>query len=245
MGNLHRLRRGLLRGLADFVIVIACSWFALYFAAFHQRGKAERFLSDLRSFPFASASFVAVRDLAVRHGGSGLQNLPPRFPPTCTVRHCTFEVRIKHPLAALRLESRSAELLYSALPYFGIRPWLVDSYFEVNGDRLETSTTQITQLRRGKLRSYEGLLPIEYQVYTDRHLDMDVGSRGYIVGPPDSIEGPPQEVWLVWVPHAPDSPMSRVFDLNLDCFTAIWHGCTGYRELAPSAWADHQAVRTR
>jgi hypothetical protein len=131
-------------------------------------------------------------------------------------------------------------LFYSVLPYLGIRPWSLYSDFEVNSDRLETSTTQIGQLRRGKMGDYEGLLPIEYQVRTERQLDMELGKRGYAVGPPDGIEGPPQEVWLVWVNHAPDAPMSRVFDLDLHCFSAVWHGCTGYKELAPSAWADYE-----
>jgi hypothetical protein len=70
---------------------------------------------------------------------------------------------------------------------------------------------------------------------------MNVGSAGYMVGPPDGIEGPPQEVWLAWVPLVPNAPMSRVFELDLRCFSALWHGCAGYRELAPSAWTDHQA----
>jgi hypothetical protein len=152
-----------------------------------------------------------------------------------------FEIRIKHPLAALPLEGRSAELVYSTLPFLGIRPWSIYSDFEINSDKLETSTTQIGQLRRGKLQNYEGLLPIKYQVRTERHLDMDVGKRRYIVGPPDGMEGPSQEVWLAWVNYAPDAPMSRVFDLDLRCFSAVWHGCSGYQDLAPSAWADHEA----
>jgi hypothetical protein len=241
MGNLRRLCRGLLRAFTAFLIVLTCSWFALYFAAVHERRKAEHYLSDLKSFPFGSATFVDVRDLTVRHGGTGLQSVPPRFPPTCTARHCTFAVTMRHPLLALSLEGRPAELFYSALPFVGIRPWAIHSELEVNGNRLERSLTQVEQLRRGKLQTYEGLLPIEYEIRTDRDLDMNVGSRGYAVGPPDAIEGPPQEVWLAWVNHAPDAPMSRVFDLNLGCFTAIWHGCSGYQELAPSAWADYQA----
>jgi hypothetical protein len=241
MGNLRRFRGGLLRVLGVFLIVLACCWLALYLDSIHQRRRAERFLSDLRSFPFASAGFVEVRDLAIRHGGAGMQDIPPHFPPACTARHCTFAVGIKHPLAALSLAGRPAEFLYSALPYFGIRPWVVNSDFEVIGDRLDSSTTQIGQLRRGRLQAYEGLLPIMYQVRTERQLDMSTGSAGYRVGPPDGIEGPPQEVWLAWVPQTPDAPVSRVFDLDLRCFTAVFHGCTGYRELAPSAWADNQA----
>jgi hypothetical protein len=241
MTNLRGFRGGLFRALSALVILLSCTWLALYLDSVHQRRKAERFLSDLRSFPFANASFVQVRDLAVRYGGSGAQELPPRFPPGCTVRRCTFEVRIEHPLVVLLFKRRSAELLYSALPYLGIRPWFVYSDFELNEDRLETGSTQIGQVRRGKLGPYEGILPIKYEVWTERHLEMNVGSAGYIVGPPDGIEGPPQEIWLAWVPLVPNAPMSRVFDLDLRCFSAVWHGCTGYRELAPSAWTDNQA----
>ena len=240
MGNRRSCRSGLLRAVSAVLIILACCWLVIYLDSVYQRRRAERLLSDLRSFPFGSATFDEVRDLALRHGGFGVQSIPPRFPSGCTAQQCTFEVRIKHPLARLPLEGRSAELLYSALPYLAIRPWSVYSDFEIRGDRLETSSTQIAQLRRGKLRSYEGLLPITYQVWIDRHLNMDLGKNGYRVGPPDGIEGPPQEVWLAWVSHAPDAPMSRVFDLDLHCLSAAWHGCSGFRELAPSAWADYE-----
>jgi hypothetical protein len=104
MGNLRRFRGGLLRVLSVFLIVLACCWLALYIDSVHQRRRAERFLLDLRSFPFASAGFVEVRDLAIRHGGAGLQDLPQRFPLSCTIRDCTFEVWIKHRLLRLSLE---------------------------------------------------------------------------------------------------------------------------------------------
>ena len=241
MRELRRFRASLVRVLGILLIALACGWLVVYVISIHQRRKAERYLSDLRSFPFASAGFLEVRDLAVRHGGSGVQDIPPRFPPACTVQRCTFQVRMKHPLALLPLEGRSAELFYSVLPYLGIRPWVVYSDFEVNGDRLESSFTQIAQLRRGRSHDCEGLLPLEYNVRTERHPEMNVGSAGYLVGPPDAIEGPPMQVWDAWVPQLPTAPMSRVFDLNLGCLTAVWHGCTGYRELAPSVWADHEA----
>ena len=241
MSNLRGFRGGLFRALSALVILLFCTWVALYLDSVHQRRRAERFISDLKSFPFANARFVEVRDLAGRYGGSGAQELPPRHPPGCTVRHCTFEVRIEHPLVALPFKGRSVELLYSTLSYLGIRPWFVHSDFEVNDDRLETGSTQLGQVRRSKLGPYEGILPIKYQVWTERQLNRKMGNGGYSVGPPDGIVGPPQEVWVAWVPMVPNAPMSRVFDLDLRCFSAVLHGCTGYRELAPSAWADHQA----
>lgn len=242
MSNQRRLRGGLLRAFTASLILFLCGWLGLYLDSVYQRRKAERFLSDLRSFPFASARFNDVRDLVARHGGVSTQGSPPHFPPACTARGCTFMVEIRHPLAAF-VGRQNSELLYSSLPYFGIRPWIVYSDFEVVGDRLESSTTQIAQLRRGQLGTYEGLLPIMYQVQIDRHLDMNIGNAGYAVGPPDGIEGPPQEVWLAWVPLTNDAPVSRALDLDLRCFTAVFRGCTGYQELAPSAWTDNHANR--
>ncbi len=241
MGNLRRFRGGLLRALSAFVIVFACCWFAIYLDSFYQRRRAERFLSDLRSFPFASAGFSEVRDLVTRNGGAGLQELPQRFPLTCTIRDCTFEVWIQHRLLRLPLESPTAELVYSTLPYFGIRPWVVYSRLEVKGGKLSRSDTQIGQLRRGKLKTYEGLLPIEYEVRTERPQSLDLGGSGYVVGPPSAITGPFEELWIAQVPQAPGAPVSRAFDVDLHCFTSILRGCTGFRELAPSAWADNQA----
>jgi hypothetical protein len=245
MSNLRRFRGGLLRGLGAFLTVLACCWLALYLDSVHQRQRAERFVSDLRSFPFASAGFVEVRDLAIRHGGAGLQELPQCFPLSCTIRDCTFEVWIKHRLLRLPLEPSTAELVYSTLPYFGIRPWVVHSRFEVKDGKLSGSVTQVGQLRRGRLKSYEGVLPIEYEVWTDRPQTLDIGGAGYLVGPPSAITGPFEEVWIARVPQVPDAPASRAFDVDLRCFTSILHGCTGFRELAPSAWADNQANQRR
>ena len=241
MGNLRRFRSGLLRALSAFLIVLACSWVALYVDSIRQRPKAERFLSDLRSFPFASAGFVEVRDLATLNGGAGLQELPQRFPLSCTIRDCTFEVWIKHPLLQLPLKPPTWELFYSTLPYFGVRPWVVYSQFEVKDGKLSSSVTKVGQLRRGRLKTYEGLLPIEYEVWTDRPETLDLGGAEYSVGPPSAITGPFEELWIARVPQVPDAPVSRAFDIDVRCFTSILRGCTGFRELAPSAWAYNQA----
>src|SRR5262245_60771683 len=113
MGNLRRFRVGLLRALSAFLIVLACCGLAVHLDSFYQRRRAERFLSDLRSFPFASAGFVEVRDLVTRNGGAGLQDLPQRIPFSCTIRDCTFEVWIRHPLLQLPLKPPAREMLYS------------------------------------------------------------------------------------------------------------------------------------
>jgi hypothetical protein len=245
MGNLRRFRGGLRRPISAFLVVLSCTWLALYVDSVYQRRKAERFLTDLKSFPFASAGFVEVRDLATRNGGFGLQELPQRIPFSCTIRDCTFEVWIRHPLLQLSLRAPAWEMLYSTLPYFGIRPWVVYSRLEVKDGKLLWSITQIGQLRRGRLNSYKGLLPINYEVRTDREQSIDGGAAGYTVGPPSAITGPFEELWIAHVPQVPDAPVSRAFDADLHCFTSILHGCTGFRELAPSAWADNQANQNR
>jgi hypothetical protein len=245
MSNLRRLRGGLLRVLSAFLIVLACSWLALYLDSAHQRARAERFLSDLRNFPFASAGFPEVRDLTIRHGGAALQEFPPHFPLSCTIRDCAFEVWIKHRLVRLPVKPQTAELLYSTLPYFGVRPWVVYSRFEVKDGRLLRSVTSVGQLRRGRLETYEGLLPIEYEVWTDRTLTLEGSSAGYTVGAPSAITGPPVELWIARVPQAPNAPVLRAFDVDLHCFTAVLRGCADFRELVPSAWADHEEIRSK
>ncbi len=245
MHNTRRFRGALRFFVSLFLIVFSCSWLSLYFDSIYQRQKAERFISDLRSFPFATAGFVEVRDLAIRHGGTALQSAPQHLPFTCTVRDCTFEVSVKPRILRLPLEGRAAELLYSTLPYCGIRPWSVFASFEVSDGRLARSRTAIGQLRRGRLGGYEGLLPIEYAVSTDRTATpySNFGVRGdeYVVGPPTAITGPPEELWTAWVLQTTDAPMRRAFDVDLRCFTSVLRGCTGFRELAPSAWVDHEA----
>jgi hypothetical protein len=34
-------------------------------------------IADLKSFPFASAGFSGVRELAIHHGGTAVQQFPP------------------------------------------------------------------------------------------------------------------------------------------------------------------------
>jgi hypothetical protein len=245
MSNRRRFRGGLFCALSAFLIVLACGWLGLYVDSMYQCRKAERFLSDLRSFPFATAGFVEVRDLTTRYGGEGLQETPQRFPPACTIRDCTFEVWIKHRLLQVPLKSPAWEWFYSTLPYFGIRPWVVYSQFEVKDGKLSGSVTQVGQLRRGRLKNYDGLLPIEYEVWTHQPQRFDLIRDGYSVGPPSAITGPFEELWIARVPLVPDAPFSRAFDLDVRCFGSIVRGCTGFRELAPSAWADNQAEQKR
>lgn len=166
--------------------MFSSSWLWLYFDSVHQRRKAESLIADLKLFPFASAGFLEVQELASRHGGAAVQQLPPlQLPqpgvpfldsqgkisiprisggPTCTVQDCTFEIWIKTRLARLPLERRAAELLYTALPYLGIRSWILCSRFEVRRGKLEESSTTVVEVRHGTLGSYEGLVPFGYEV---------------------------------------------------------------------------------
>jgi hypothetical protein len=49
----------------------------LYFDSVYQRQRAESLIADLKSFPFASAGFSGVRELAIHHGGTAVQQFPP------------------------------------------------------------------------------------------------------------------------------------------------------------------------
>jgi hypothetical protein len=139
--------------------------------------KSESLMAGLKSFPFASAGFSDVRELAIHHGGTAVQQFPPftiatlrralprlgrgkvripRIPagPICTAQDCTFEIWTKTRLARLPLERRAAELLYTALPYLGIRSWILYSGFGVSGGKLEGSRTTVGEERRRRSGSY-------------------------------------------------------------------------------------------
>jgi hypothetical protein len=138
--NLHPARRfrvGVRLIFLGSLTVFSCGWLWLYFDSVYQRQKAESWIADLKSFPFASAGFLDVRELAIHHGGSAGQQVPqlrlphsgvpfldsqgkvriPRIPagPICTAQDCTFEIWIKTRLARLPLRLRN-----SCIPPFRI-----------------------------------------------------------------------------------------------------------------------------
>ncbi len=246
--------------------VFACCWFWLYFDSTYQRRKAERFIADLKSFPFATAGFREVRDLSSRNGGAGLQQFPPRWPvpgapsreswgtmniqlgdlnlplvqtgPLCTAQDCTFDIWIKARLARLPLPGWAAEALYATLPYLGIRAWVIYARFEVRGGKLDRSRTTVGELRHGTSGPYEGLIPFGYEVVSTADFDPVDRSYDYDVGFPH-ITGPPSNVLSARIAQRLDAPMQRAFDIDLRCLTAAFHSCSGFGELVPSAWSDY------
>ena len=199
-----RLRAALIPAALISLLVLAIGWLILYLDSVHQRKKAEQFISDLRSFPFATAGLAEVRDLMERHHGTSNQQFPiwhfPRLglppansqgqldmpvlegDPICTIRDCTFEASIKPRVLDLPMNYRGVILLQSVLAYSGIRPWVVYTKFEVRDGKLKESRTSLGQLRRNAKPDgpYEGLVPLEYRVVTTAHSPYN---RDYTVGP--------------------------------------------------------------
>lgn len=135
-------------------------------------------------------------------------------PLSCTVRECTFQIAITHPLLRLRPVGRPAELVYAALPYFGVRPWGVSVPLPVREGRLSTTTTNVGQFQLGKSGNYEGLLGIEYVVSTGPNC-MDPGlcddNSDYQVGQPDGYSGAALSWLYAGVNGDADGPNRRAF----------------------------------
>ena len=247
MASTPRIRRIARFVLSGFLLAIALGWLFLYFDSILQRRRAERLISDLKTFPFATAGFNEVRDLMVRYGGHAIQRLPQTPPLTCTVSHCYFELSLEHRLLRLPVRGRAADVLYNTLAYVGVRPWAVSLNFEVKDGRLERSSTTVGQFKMARFGDTDVLDPLEYNVHTER---TDVGFRpreggvGYVIGRPH-VTGPLEEDWEAWLVQTPTAPMQRAFDINLACLTTILHGCRDFAELAPFVWADYQREKAQ
>jgi hypothetical protein len=127
--------RGVMRFASLTLIgVFAFSWLCLYLDSLHERQRAEHLIADLKSFPFATAGFLEVREFANRYGGTAVQPLPllqslppgpplPKFPgtidsqdqvplvlatPTCTPRDCIFDIWIRPGLFNLPLNDETS-----------------------------------------------------------------------------------------------------------------------------------------
>lgn len=240
-----RSRRGLRKGfvIALLSLLVLC-WLALYFSCLYQRRKAERFLADIKKFPFATADFEQVRDFVLQHGGMPAQH-PSQTPPfVCTVSDCTFQIWIGHPFSRPPRNRWLWQSVYPMLPSVGLRPWAIYSQFEVRSDLLFRSTTTVGQLRRRDWRTYDGLLTLEYSVHTEQNATHypRFGERDgdYAVSVPH-VTGPPTEALEAWVLQRSDAPMNRVFDIDLHCFTSIFHACSNPGAFAPSAWQRLQS----
>ncbi len=266
MWTSQRLRSGLRHAALVLIAIVACGWVCLYLDSVCQRRKAEHLISDLKSFPFATAGFVEVRELAEGNGGTAIQQFPPlQFPsyglpfadssghvhmpvlegggPTCTVRNCAFEIWILPQPSRFAFKHRANILpLMSVLAHLGIRPWAVYSSFEVAGGKLNASRTVIGQVRRATLRHFKGLVTLEYDVVsTARPMH---GYPDYYVGAPH-VTGPPTEILSTHFSQTAADPAQRAFNVDLHCFAAVWRGCSGLSELAPQAWADYQSEKAK
>ncbi|HYG98637.1 MAG TPA: hypothetical protein VD837_05850 [Terriglobales bacterium] len=89
-------------------------------------------------------------------------------------------------------------------------------------------------------------MQIEYEVNTDRtstrYSDADFPGSDYVVSRPYAITGEPADILRLWAVQKPDTPWKRAFDARLDCFTTVLNGCSDFRQLAPSSWADCEAM---
>jgi hypothetical protein len=247
------------------LVFIACSWLFLYLDSVHQRRRAESLIADLKSLDFATAGFTDVRDLVIRNGGyasPGPGSLErPDFPtpsmpdlhgnisfykvwPPCTRQDCTFIVWITTRLARLPfpVEKRTVEVLYSALPYIGVRSWGLGALFVVRNGKLERSQIFIAERRIDRLEPDYPLevIPLGYEVET---VLIDSACRGGHQGVSLSHGHPvrmPQKMLHSCVLQTERKSTKRAFDMNLRCLNGIVRGCR-FGELAPSAWADYSA----
>ncbi len=259
------------RWVARLVLVfIAFSWLFLYLDSVYQRRRAESLVADLKSFDFATAGFTDVRDLAIRNGGmpsrpaslSRLSDFPaPSMPdlrgnirfynpwPTCTRQDCTFIVMIDSGLARLPfpLQERTIDFLYSALPYIGVRTWVLSALFVVRSGKLERSEISVGEFRIDRLESGypRRLIPFGYKVDTTSRDSVIFGlkchNQDYEVhldhGHPVKM---PEKMLHTCVLQTERASTKRAFDMNLHCLNGILRGCR-FDELAPSAWADYSA----
>lgn len=259
----RHFRTGVRRTALGLLVVVACSSVLLYVDSVHQRRKAERLISDLKSFPFARAGFGEVRELAERNGGAAIQQFPlVNFPqygypvkdplghlqmpllengePTCTVRDCTFGVWIRPWHLRAFPRDRAEMLLLSVLEHLGIRAWGVDATFKIKDGKLSETHTGFGRFGPATLGRFTGQVPLAYEVVSATHLEYGDRSPDYVVFAPH-VTGGPAEGLSAWFLQTPNAPTRRAYDVDLRCVTAIWLDCGGLSELAPSAWADYQS----
>ena len=255
--HVSRRFRSASRIILALLFIVSGLWLLVYFDSLHQRREAESLFTDLKSFPFASADFAKVRDLALSHGGSGVQEFPPSLPtlgfpiadskgrvhtpslwnkPRCTSRDCVFEVWIRPSPLKVTLSYQSEMRLLSSMTDLGIRPWGVYATFEIVDGKLERFRTSLGGLKDGTSAGYEGVIPLEYEVISDS--DPVYGDQDYSVRRPH-VTGGPLEILEVRMALKPGMPAARGFDVDLRCLTALSHGCS-FSGLAPSAWSDYQ-----
>jgi hypothetical protein len=238
-------------------------WISLQLESVYQRRKAESFIRDLKQFPFASAGFVTVREFVLTHSGRPIQQPFPFQPrvygmagygpdgktivpfsvtqPACTIQDCTFEIRIANAVEQVLYKSPSMRFLINVCQSAGIHPWVVQTQFEVAGGKLQGTRTVAGQIRAPLTDDAQGVPPIEYVVNTSTPARADPNSP-YRIGVPH-ITGSQEQLLVTRIAQLDSVPMERALDIDLHCLTAVSRTCTGFHELAPSAWADY--VRER
>jgi len=265
----RRVLSALLSASLTLVGVLALGWLWLYLDSLHERQRADHLIADLKSFPFATAGFIEVRELANRYGGTAVQSfpvlqfLPPgpplvKFPgstdpqermplvrtrPTCTPQDCIFDIWIRPRPFKLPLNYETSWFLYSGLARVGLRPWVVGGRFEVRDGKLWESRTGVGQFRHTKIGSYEGLILLGYQVISmSRAKALDTHRPEYAVCVPH-VTGTVSDDLSTWIVQVPNAPINRAFDVRLQCLTAVSHACRGFADLAPSAWGEYHAEK--
>jgi len=269
MPTSRRVSTAVLLASLTLVGVLALGWLWLYLDSLHERQRAEHLIADLRSFPFATAGFLEVRELANRYGGTAVQSFPvlqflppglplPKFPgttesqervplvgtrSTCTPRDCIFDIWIRPRLFNLPLNYETSWFLYSGLARLGLRPWVVGGRFEVKDGKLWESRTGVGQFRHARIGSYEGFVLLGYQITSmSTAKALDSQRPEYAVGVPH-VTGTVSDDLSTWIVQVPNAPINRAFDIRLHCLTAVSHACRGFADLAPSAWGDYQAEK--
>ena len=248
------------------LVFIACCWLFLYLDSVHQRRRAESLIADLKSLDFATAGFTDVRDIVIRNGGyssPGPGSLDrPDFPtpsvpdrhgnisfykvrPPCTRQDCTFVVFINTRLARLPfpIEERTVEILYSALPYIGVRTWVLGATFVVRNGKLERSQTYVGEYRIDRLDSGYPLrlIPLGYEVETVLNDSAcRRGQQGVFISHGHPVKLPSITLQTCAL-QTERTSTKRAFDMNLHCLNGIFRGCM-FEDLAPSAWADYSAT---
>lgn len=268
MPTYGRVRGAVLSACLLVLAVLTLAWFCLYLDSLHERRRAERLIADLRSFPFATAGFPEVRQLANLYGGIVNQSfplpkfLPPGLPvrkvaspdnskepapevrtrPTCTPQDCTFTIGIKPHLwlYGLKFNYKASAFLASTLAHVGLRPWVVYATFEVRDGKLWESHSGASQGRHEKLGSYGGLVMLNYEVTSISKANAAYRRcPDYAVCVPH-ITGTISEDLSTRFVQVPSAPTSRAFDIDLHCLTSFTHPCKGFDVIAPSAWVDYQ-----
>ena len=170
--------------------------------------------------------------------------------PTCTPQNCTFLLQTMTWLAryapgpGIALSGKE-RLLYTALPYIGVRSWGVGAIFRIRNGKLDTSQTVVAEYRMERLdpSGYRYLVPLGYDVGTRsdaasfelecRNFSQD--DRVYV-----SHWRSLENMLTTCVLQSARVPVKRAFDVHLRCFNNLFRRCS-FDELAPSAWADYSA----